>query len=119
MKKIKTKSYILIESIAILGLSAAVLYLNNSSQFNELESASASTEILFEANPKQIYPGQSVTLNWSAPNLSNVYIDQGVGPVANEGIEVVFPNIGDKYTLKGYEGGEEVTKSLIIKRQGN
>ena len=106
----------MLEFAAILALSGAVLYLNNTKDLNELQFAEASTSLTFKAEPEVIKPGQSVTLSWSAPGLSDVYINNGIGSVDNEGIEVVFPKVGDTYVIKGYLNGKEYSEQILIKR---
>jgi sulfur carrier protein ThiS len=46
---------------------------------------------LFTANPEKITEGESTTLRWETSNAAQVYIDQGVGTVADDGSKTVTP----------------------------
>lgn len=53
----------------------------------------------FSANPTTIVRGSSSTLTWSTTNATAVYINNGIGQVADDGTKVVSPLETTIYTL--------------------
>ena len=70
--------------------------------------------ISFTAEPSRIERGQSSTLRWSVSNATDITIDQGVGPVQQNGSRTVYPSSSTTYTLVANGPGGSDTRSVTV-----
>lgn len=67
------------------------------------------------ASDTSIFPGQSVTLNWTSQRATTLTINQGIGAVTRpKGNRVVNPNSTTTYTLTGTNASGSDTDSVTI-----
>ena len=68
----------------------------------------------FTAEPRSIERGQSSTLRWSIGNATDITIDQGVGPVQQNGSRQVYPSTSTTYTLVANGPGGSDTRTVTV-----
>ncbi len=68
----------------------------------------------FSAEPTRIERGQAATLRWSVSSATDINIDQGVGPVQQNGSRQVYPSNSTTYTLVANGPGGSDTRSVTV-----
>ncbi len=66
----------------------------------------------FTIEPRSIERGQAATLRWSVTNATDITIDQGVGPVQQNGSRQVYPSSTTTYTLIANGPGGSDTRTV-------
>jgi hypothetical protein len=66
------------------------------------------------AQPHQIQPGESATLQWQVPGATSVSIDHGIGTVPTSGTLDVRPSVSTTYFLTAEGPGESTTASVSV-----
>lgn len=65
-------------------------------------------------NPTSITLGGSATLSWSSSGVTNIVIDNGIGPVAASGSVVVSPTVSTLYSATGDGPGGQIHASTSL-----
>ncbi len=73
----------------------------------------------FTANPGNIEPGDSSTLQWNVYNATNVSIDQGIGDVSLTGTRAVSPPGSTIFTLTATNSEGTVTATAVVMVSGS
>lgn len=70
----------------------------------------------FDATPSSIAPGNVSTLKWKVNGADRVSIDQGIGDVAVNGQQMVFPTASTTYTLTAVNqfGSSTVRVQIVV-----
>ena len=67
--------------------------------------------VTLNASPASINPGETVTLQWSSTNATDLDIEPGVGKVAPQGSTPVNPTQSTTYTITATGAGGSATAS--------
>ncbi len=70
--------------------------------------------VTLTADPTSITAGNSSTLSWSSTSADSVSIDNGIGPVATNGTQIVSPTATTTYTITATGAGGTATESVTI-----
>jgi serine/threonine-protein kinase len=68
----------------------------------------------FSASATNVQPGQPANLQWQTQNATEVFIDQGIGPVQASGSRQVTPSTSTTYTLTARGEGQAAKSSVTI-----
>jgi hypothetical protein len=70
--------------------------------------------INFNANPALLQSGGSATLQWNVSGADTISIDQGIGNVSPNGIQVISPTQTTTYTLSARNASGIVTRTATV-----
>ena len=70
--------------------------------------------VTLNASSTFVHPGDSVTLNWTSTNATDLELSPGVGKVAPEGSSPVTPSQSTTYTINATGPGESTSASARI-----
>ena len=68
----------------------------------------------FDINPPVINSGSSTTVQWNVSNADTVFIDHGIGNVANQGTWTITPQSTTSYTITATNIYGSVTSSATV-----
>jgi peptidoglycan-associated lipoprotein len=76
--------------------------------------APAQPTVTLNTSTTSIHPGESVTLNWSSTNATDLNLTPGVGKVAPEGSTTVNPTESTTYTITATGPGGSANASVSV-----
>lgn len=80
-----------------------------------LTVSSAPPEIVFQADPEIILPGNSTTLIWNTFNAETCHINPDIGAVDPDGSLVVTPTETTTYTITAVGPGGEISAGVTVR----
>ena len=107
--------------VALVGSSAGCVTISVPDESDKSTSPTSSEETAavpiinsFDASPKAINPGQSVTLSWNVSNATTVTIQPSAGSVGPSGTAQASPATTTTYTLTATNPAGSQTSSITV-----
>jgi hypothetical protein len=103
------------------GLLLAIDHLGLMSPLGERDDIAPQVIEKFEADPSEIWPGESSILSWKVSGVelaSNVSIEPGIGPVVSEGEVALLPEETTTYKISAvnFAGRAEANVTVRVQR---
>jgi len=104
---------VFVGSAVFLLLGGDILSGGNSSQDGQSVAVSEPA-INFSAVPDSIQEGETADLSWDVSGATSISIDNGIGAVADSGLQTVSPSSTTTYTLNASNSIGTSTKSVTV-----